>query len=240
MPYLRAFQGFAEAFRELFGLGEVAFGFVAVARAEPRSSQRVQALQDAAGVGDLTPQPERFTVVVLGCGPFLLGLGDSAEVGEDRAVDHAVAVGFGQALQEFQRVTESRLGGLDVAAEVFGGGHDAVTAGAQVGIRCAAEVESRTPVTLRFAEIAEIKRDVGQADEHVDPLGGAADERHLGFGQSAVEIAAHERELGAEQADAAVLYRQEPDQLLGFAPVAQDDQHAREAGAELFDAHVRP
>ena len=111
VPDLRAFQGFAEAFRELFGLGEVAFGFVAVACAEPRSSQRVQALQDAARVGDLTAQPERFTVVVLGCGPFLLGLGDSAEVGEDRAVDHAVAVGFGHALQEFQGVTESGLGG---------------------------------------------------------------------------------------------------------------------------------
>ena len=116
------------------GLGEVAFGFVAVACAEPRSSQRVQALQDAARVGNLAAQPERFTVVVLGCGPFLPGLGDSAEVGEDRAVDHAVAVGFGQALQEFQGITESGLGGLDVAAEVFGGGHDAVTAGAQAGI----------------------------------------------------------------------------------------------------------
>ena len=39
VPYLRAFQGFAEAFRELSGLGEGAFGFVAVACAEPRSSQ---------------------------------------------------------------------------------------------------------------------------------------------------------------------------------------------------------
>jgi hypothetical protein len=38
LPYLRAFQGFAEAFRELLSLGEVAFGFVAVAGAEPRSS----------------------------------------------------------------------------------------------------------------------------------------------------------------------------------------------------------
>ena len=38
----------------------------------------------------------------------------------------------------------------------------------------------------------------------------------------------------------AVLYWQEPGQLLGFGPVAQDDQHAREAGAELLDAHVRP
>jgi len=94
----------------------------------------VQALQDAARVGDLAAQPERFTVVVLGGGPFLPGLGDSAEVGEDRAVDHAVAVGFGQALQEFQGITESGLGGLDVAAEVFGGGHDAVTAGPQAGI----------------------------------------------------------------------------------------------------------
>ena len=37
LPYLRAFQGFAETFRELFGLGEVALGFVAVACAEPRS-----------------------------------------------------------------------------------------------------------------------------------------------------------------------------------------------------------
>ena len=134
LPYLRAFQGFAEAFRELFGLGEVALGFVAIACAEPRSSQRVQALQDAARVGNLAAQPERFTVVVLGCGPFLFGLGDSTEVGEDGAVDHAVAVGFGQALQEFQGITESGLGGPDVAAEVFGGGHDAVTAGAQAGI----------------------------------------------------------------------------------------------------------
>jgi hypothetical protein len=94
----------------------------------------VQALQDAACVGNLTAQPERFTVMMLGCRPFLPGLSDSAEVGEDRAVDHAVAVGFGQALQEFQGSTESGLGGPDVAAEEFGGGHDAVTAGAQAGI----------------------------------------------------------------------------------------------------------
>ncbi len=58
--------------------------------------------------------------------------------------------------------------------------------------------------------------------------------------RGAVEIPADERELGAEQPDAAVFDRKEPGQLLGFAPVAQDDQHAREAGAELFDAHVRP
>jgi len=134
VPYLRAFQGFAEAFRELSGLGEAAFGFVAVARAEPRSPQRVQALQDAAGVGDLAPQPERLMVVVLGCGPVVFSLGGSAEVGEDRAVDHPVAVGFGRIFQHLQRLTESRLRGLDVAAEVFGGGHDAVTAGAQAGI----------------------------------------------------------------------------------------------------------
>ena len=178
--------------------------------------------------------------MLLGGGPFLLGLGHTADVGEDRAVDHAVAVGFGQALQEFQRVTEPRLGGLDVAAEVFGGGHDAMAAGAQVGILSAAEVESRTPVTLRLAEIAEIKRDVGQADEHVYPLRGAAHERHLGLGLGAVEVASHERELRTKQADTAVLYRQEPDQLLGLGPVAQDDQHAGEAGAEFFDAHVRP
>ena len=43
----------------------------------------------------------------------------------------------------------------------------------------------------------------------MDPLGGAADERHLGFGQSAVEIPAHERKLGAEQPDAAVFYWEE-------------------------------
>ena len=73
-------------------------------------------------------------MTMLAGGPFLPGLGDSAEVGEDRAVDHAVAVGFGQALQEFQRVTEPGLGGLDAAAEVFGGGDDAVAAGAQAGI----------------------------------------------------------------------------------------------------------
>ncbi len=121
VPDLRAFQGFADAVRELSGLGEVASGFVAVACAEPRSLEGVQALQDAAGVGDLAAQPERFTVVVLGGGPFLPGLGDSAEVGEDRAVDHAVAVGFGQFLQEFQGSTESGFGGPDVAAEVFVG-----------------------------------------------------------------------------------------------------------------------
>ena len=73
-------------------------------------------------------------VVVLSCGPVVSGLGDSAKVGEDRAVDHAVAVGFGHIFQQLQRLTESRLRGLDVAAEVFGGGHDAATAGAQVGI----------------------------------------------------------------------------------------------------------
>jgi hypothetical protein len=66
VPDLRAFQGFAEAFRELSGLGEAAFGFVAVACAEPRSPEGVQALQDAARVGNLAAQPERFTVVVLG------------------------------------------------------------------------------------------------------------------------------------------------------------------------------
>jgi len=134
VPYLRPFQSFAEAFRELLGLGEVAFSFVTVACAEPRSSQRLQALQDAAGVGNLAAQPERFTVVLLGCGPFLPGLGDSAEVGEDRAVDHAAAVGFGHILQEFQGISESGFGVLDVAAEVFCGGHDAVTAGTQAGI----------------------------------------------------------------------------------------------------------
>ena len=53
----------------------------------------------------------------------------------------------------------------------------------------------------------------------MDPLGGAADERHLGFGQSAVEIPAHERKLGAEQRDAAVFYWEEPDQLVGRAQV---------------------
>ena len=52
-----------------------------------------------------TPQPERLTMMLLDSGPFLPGLGNSADVGEDYAVDHAVAVGFGQALQEFQRVT---------------------------------------------------------------------------------------------------------------------------------------
>jgi hypothetical protein len=118
----------------LLSLGEAAFGVVAVACAEPGSSQCVQALQDAAGVGDLAPQPERLTVMMLGGGPFLPGLGNSAEVGEDGAVDHAVAVGFGCLLQELQGVTESCLGGWDVAAEVFCGGHDAVTAGAQVSI----------------------------------------------------------------------------------------------------------
>ena len=159
-------------------------------------------------------------MVVLGCGPFLPGLGDGAEVAEDRAVDYAVAVGFGHVLQECQGVAESGLGGLDVAAEVFCGAHDAVTAGAQAGVGGAGQVESRTPVTLRFAEVAEVKRDVGQADQHVDPFGGIADERHLGFGQGAVEIPAHECELGAEQPDAGVFYRQEPGQLLGFGPVA--------------------
>src|SRR5206468_12165967 len=61
VPDLRAFQGFAEAFGELSGLGEVAFGVVAVAGAEPGPAQGVQALQDAPSVGDLTPQAERFT-----------------------------------------------------------------------------------------------------------------------------------------------------------------------------------
>src|SRR5262249_50838399 len=37
VPDLRAFQGFAEAVREVLRLGEVAFGFVTVARAEPRT-----------------------------------------------------------------------------------------------------------------------------------------------------------------------------------------------------------
>jgi len=74
----------------------------------------------------------------------------------------------------------------------------------------------------------------------VDPLGGAADERHLGFGQSAVEIPADERELGAEQPNAAVFYRKEPDQPGGFFPVAQDEEHSGKAGAELVDAHARP
>jgi hypothetical protein len=72
VPYLRAFQGFAEAFGELFGLSDVAFGFVTVACAEPRSSQRMQALQDATGIGDLTPQPKRFTMMLLGYRPFLV------------------------------------------------------------------------------------------------------------------------------------------------------------------------
>ena len=49
-------------------------------------------------------------------------------------MDHAVAVGFRHILEEFQGSTESGLGGPDVAAEVFCGGHDAVTAGAQAGI----------------------------------------------------------------------------------------------------------
>ena len=40
----------------------------------------------------------------------------------------------------------------------------------------------------------------------MDPLGGAVDERHLGFGQSTVEIPAHERKLGAEQPNTAVFY----------------------------------
>ena len=111
VPYLGAFQGFAETVRELSGLGEAAFGVVTVARAEPGSSQRVQALQYTAGVGDLTAQPQRLTVIALGRGPFVFGLGDSAEVGEDRAVDHAVVVGFGCFLQEFQGITESCLGG---------------------------------------------------------------------------------------------------------------------------------
>ncbi len=74
----------------------------------------------------------------------------------------------------------------------------------------------------------------------MDPLCGAAYERHLGFRLSAVKVASHECELGAEQADTAVLCRQEPDQLLGFVPVAQDDQHARKVGADIFYAHVRP
>src|ERR1017187_7936977 len=206
VPYLRAFPGFAGAFRELLGLGEAAFGFAAAACAEPCSSQRVQALQDAAGVGDLTPQPERLTVMMLGCGPFLPDLGDAADVREDRAVDHAVAVGFGQCLQQFQRVTESRFGVLDIAAEVFCCGYDAVTAGTQVGIRCAAQVESRAPVTLCLTEIAEVKRDIREAYEYVYPLCGAAYKRHLSFSLSAVKIPPHERELRTKQANTTVLH----------------------------------
>jgi hypothetical protein len=51
---------------------------------------------------------------------------------------------------------------------------------------------------------------------------------------------ADERELGAEQPNAAVLYRKEPDQPVGSVPVAQDEEHSGKAGAELVDAHVRP
>ena len=160
MPDLRAFQGFAEAFCELPGIGEMAFGVVAVACAEPGSSQRVQALQDAAGVGDFAPQPERLTVMVLGCGPVVLGLGDSAEVGEDRAWITRSRSASGRRSRSSSASPEPCLGGLDVAAEVFGGGHDAVTAGAQVGIRDAGKVESRTSVALRFAEVAEVQRDI--------------------------------------------------------------------------------
>ena len=111
-----AFQGFAEAFGELSGLGEVAFGFVAVAGSEPGPAQGGQALQDAPSVGDLTPQAERFTVVVLRGGPFLGGLGDCAEVGEDRAMERGRGR-FGYIFQELQGVTEPGLGGGDVAAE---------------------------------------------------------------------------------------------------------------------------
>jgi hypothetical protein len=93
---------------------------------------------------------------------------------------------------------------------------------------------------LRLTEVSEIQCDVGQADEYVDPLRGAAYQRHLGFSLGAVKVAAYERKFRTEQADTAVLQRQDPGQLLGFGPVAQDDQHAGEAGAEFFDAHVRP
>ena len=52
------------------------------------------------------------------------------------------------------------------------------------------------------------------------PLRRAAHQRHLGFSLGAVEVAAHERELRTKQAHPAVLYRQEPGQLLGLGPVA--------------------
>ena len=45
LPYLRRVPTSAETSGELFGLGEVALGFIAIACAEPRSAQRVQALQ---------------------------------------------------------------------------------------------------------------------------------------------------------------------------------------------------
>jgi hypothetical protein len=32
----------------------------------------MQALQDATGIGDLTPQPKRFTMMLLGYRPFLV------------------------------------------------------------------------------------------------------------------------------------------------------------------------
>jgi hypothetical protein len=37
-----------------------------------------------------------------------------------------------------------------------------------------------------------------------------------------------------------LVYWKEPDQPVGFFPVAQDEEHSGKAGAELVDAHVRP
>ena len=134
LPDLRALQGLTEALRELLGLAEVAFGVVTVARAQPGSAQGVKALQDAAGVGYLTPQPQGFAVKVLGRGPLVLGFGDSRRCwpGSCRA-----APGRGRprtGLHQFQRITETGLGGLDIPAEKLRRGDDPLASGAQAGI----------------------------------------------------------------------------------------------------------
>jgi hypothetical protein len=67
-------------------------------------------LQDAAGIGNLAPQPERFTVMMLGRGPVVFRFGDAAKVGEDGGVNHPVAVGLCDALQQFDRVAEASFG----------------------------------------------------------------------------------------------------------------------------------
>ena len=86
------------------------------------------------------------------------------------------------------------------------------------------------PVALRLAEIAQVKRDVREPDEHLNPVRRAGHQSHLGFGLRGVEIAPDEGKLGAEQADAAVFDRQKLDQPLGLVPVAEHDQDVSEAG----------
>ena len=134
VPYLRAFQGFAEAFRELLGLGEEAFGVVTVAapsRARP-SACRLCRTPRASAISRRSRSASRWwcsaaaqSCLVSATQPRLARI--VLWITRSRSAS-------GRLFQQLQRLTESRLRGLDVAAEVFGGGHDAATAGAQVGI----------------------------------------------------------------------------------------------------------